>query len=139
MPIDRFMEGSFASVIASEPARNVFMKFTATPYKAVLVFESPNSPLIGMITDADMAQVAENLAGNPTVWDAFGALLESRNLVAIRSTATLGELIGILNGANSLSRKLDIVPVVDQDNRPVGIIRRAYLIERLAYVDASIL
>ena len=104
-------------------------KFKATPYGAVLVTDSATQALSGIITGTDLTKLRQSTSPQ-TAGD-----LASTEVVAIRQDAQMWQLLKIMNGENALRRQLDSLPVVDNEGKPVGIIKRERLLGRLTDLE----
>ena len=106
--------------------------FRATPSGSVLVVDSGTRALSGIITGSDLTKLGQkNQVQNAEE-------LATHEIVAIRDSAQLWQLLKIMNGENALRRPLNSLPVVDADGKPVGVIKREQLVGRLAQFEKAV-
>lgn len=101
------------------------------PYGVVFVTDGENR-LKGLITRNDLTKLGQ--VTPPRTASDLGTM---QKVVAISSGAQLWQLLKIMNGENKASKTLDVLPVVDSEKKPVGVIRRETLRESLPQKIAS--
>jgi predicted transcriptional regulator len=97
----------------------------SAPSGSVLVIDAGTQALSGIVTENDLAKL---VGGNINSAED----LATKEVVAIRENAQLWQMLKIINGENILNRPLEYLPVVDAANKPVGVINRKGLQDRLA-------
>lgn len=124
-----FVDRKVPSIESTSSIETTITSFRAAPSGSVLLYDSGTRALSGIITGSDFTKLRQD---NPP---AKAEDLATTEVVAIRDTAQLWQLLKIMNGENALNRPLDSLPVVDADSRPVGIVTRDCLMKRLAELD----
>jgi CBS domain-containing protein len=129
-PIKEFMLQNVPQVQLNDPLLDAVEKYKKSLYPALLVVNpATGGSLAGMITDNDLVGITGPVS--------VGSVLPKDPVIAIRENATLSELLEILNGINTQKRLLDRVPVLDQQDRPLGVIDRDKLTIRLGEMLAA--
>jgi CBS domain-containing protein len=101
------------------------------PTGSVLVVDAGTQALSGIVTENDLSKL---MGGNVN----SAADLATKEVVAIKDNAQLWQMLKIINGDNILKRPLDYLPVVDAANKPVGVINRKDLQDRLAKFERTL-
>jgi CBS domain-containing protein len=121
-PIISFLTTGVPVVKMSDAIDEAVKKYELNPSNRCLLVLDEEGRLAGLVTDQDLTQLVDRKRTDPV-----STLIKSPEVVAIRENANLGQLLRIMNGANPSGLQLDIVPVVDQETRPLGIIKRGAL------------
>ncbi|HZK81172.1 MAG TPA: CBS domain-containing protein [Humisphaera sp.] len=129
IPIKGFVESDATRVKRTAPL-NEFVNSLDTGTKTVLVdnLTAEGDGLFGIVTPEDMVRFYKT---NLTKETATAGDLATKEVVAIRDDATIGDAIEIMNGNNWLKKVVDMLPVVDRNKRAVGILRRDSLLSQL--------
>jgi CBS domain-containing protein len=114
-PIDKFISRDVETVRLDDPVALAASKYNASPYRAVLV-EDADGRLAGLITDDDLTKLL-GIPENTPVRD-----IATSEVVAIKKDANMAQLFGIIKGHTPGGKPLKVVPVVDDNRHPVGII-----------------
>jgi predicted transcriptional regulator len=117
-------------VPTTAPANTALSSLQVAPSGSLMVVNPTNQQLSGIITSSDVPRAYLNNNLPETAVD-----LATRRVVAIKDNAQLWQLLKIMNGENDLHRPLDVIPVVDADNRPIGIIKREKVKETLQKME----
>ncbi len=128
--IQRYISTAVPSVAEDAPAKDAAGKLD-NPTGVAFVTDTTGR-LKGIITKADLAKLAQ--AQPPAQARALGTMGREAGgpgVVAIRNTAQCWQLLKIMNGENFRRQILDVLPVVDQDNKPVGVILKETLRQRM--------
>jgi len=104
----------------------------ATPSGSVLVVDSGTHALSGIITDSDLTKLRQGKT--PEKAEDLATLVD---VVAIRESAQLWQLLKMMNGENALHRSLNSLPVVDAAGKPVGVVQREQLVKRLGEFEKA--
>lgn len=126
VPIRDFIDTAIPVVRLGDPITQATEKYKASPRQVILV-ENDKGALAGVITDNDLTKLM-GLDDKGTV----DQIATTSQVVAIKEDAQLWQLLKIMNGDNPLHTKLDMIPVVDANQRPVGIVTRERLRSSLA-------
>jgi CBS domain-containing protein len=118
VPIRDFIDVKVPKVRLSDKVTVATEIYNASPQHVILV-EDDTGALAGVITDNDLTKLM-GLDDQATV----AKLATTTQVVAIKEDSQLGQLLKIMNGENPLNTRLDMVPVVDANQRPVGIVTR---------------
>jgi CBS domain-containing protein len=118
VPIQDFIDVKVPKVRLSDRVTVATEIYNASPQHVILV-EDETGALAGIITDNDLTKLM-GLDDQATV----AQLATTTGVVAIKEGSQLGQLLRIMNGDNPLNARLDMVPVVDANQRPVGIVTR---------------
>jgi CBS domain-containing protein len=118
VPIRDFIDIKVPKVRLSDRVTVATEIYNASPQHVILV-EDETGALAGVITDNDLTKLV-GLDDQATV----AQLATTTQVVAIKEDSQLGQLLKIMNGDNPLNARLDMVPVVDGNHRPVGIVTR---------------
>lgn len=139
-----FLEKAFSSGIApfvtydvprvpkTSNIKDTVASIKAAPSGSVLVVDASTQALSGIVTENDLAKLA---GGNVNSAED----LATTEVIAIRENAQLWQMLKIINGENMLNRPLDYLPVVDAANKPVGVINRKDLQDRLAKFERTLI
>lgn len=129
---DNFLVSGIAPFVMREkpiddtvPINVAVTALKATPSGSVLLVDSGTHQLSGIITSGDLTKLAEE--NQPKT----AAALATQEVIAIRDNAQLWQLLKIMNGDNPRHQTLDYLPVVDDSNKPVGIIKREQLLNQI--------
>jgi CBS domain-containing protein len=126
-PIISFLTTGVPVVKLNDSVGDAVDKYQLNPSSRSVLVVNNDGKLAGLLTENDM--VTQLVDRNRT--DPVNVLIKSPEVVAVRDSANLRELLRIMNGVNPTGHNLDIVPVVDRDTRPVGVIKRAALTAQL--------
>lgn len=133
-PIMGFVTTGVPVVKITDHIGEALEKYERNSSNRCLLVVDAEGKLAGLVTDHDLTKLIDQARTDPV-----SVLIRSPEVVAVRDTANLGQLLKIMNGENPSGLKLDIVPVVDIDTRPIGVIKRgsltADLSERLSRGD----
>jgi CBS domain-containing protein len=117
-PIEKFISKDVEVVGLDDPIKLVIDKYRSSRYRAVLLKDQQDR-LAGIITDNDLTNLLGASPDSPVA-----QIATSGDIVAIRKDANLGQLLAIMNEP---TRPRQIIPVVDDQNHPVGIVSRESL------------
>ena len=120
-PIEKFITRDVGVVRLNDPVTVAIEKYKSSPYHAVLI-EDQSGKLVGLLTDGDLTKL---LGASPE--SAVEAIATTGEIVAIKKEANLGQLLTIMNseGTSPIARRL--IPVVDDQHHPIGIVIRENL------------
>ena len=96
----------------------------------VLYTVKEDGALSGVITSCDLAKL-----NNPQKPTKALDLATTTNVIGVKQTAELWQLLKIMNGENAARKNFEQLPVLDKDNKPVGIITKVALRETLSEVQ----
>lgn len=128
-----FVTRDVPTVENTSPVETTLASFRATPSGSVLVVDSGTHALSGIITGSDLTKLGQSNQPPRKAED-----LATQEVVAIRESAQLWQLLKIMNGENALHRLLNNVPVVDEAGKPIGIIKRDRLMSKLANMELNV-
>jgi CBS domain-containing protein len=117
-PITNYISRGVASVQVTDPISVAIDRYKSSPYQVVLV-TNPDGALTGLITDNDLTKL---LGMDPK--DPVDRIATTSDVVAINESAQLWQLLKIMNGENPRQTRFDVIPVVDSNKRPVGVVTR---------------
>lgn len=121
----RYLETDVPRVIEGVSVQDIAQRLESYSPGVVLMVDADNR-LKGIITRSDLVKIAQ-LTG-----PVRAANLETRDrIVGISNTAQMWQLLKIMNGENSARRSFDVLPVLDSEKKPLGIIRRETLQQRM--------
>jgi CBS domain-containing protein len=133
-PVMGFITTGVPVVKLTDTVGEAATKYELNPSNRSLLVVDSDGVLAGLVTDKDLTKLIDQSRNDPV-----SVLISSPEVVAVRNSANLGQLLRIMNGENPSGLSLDIVPVVDGDTRPLGVIKRssltADLSERLSRGD----
>lgn len=115
--IDRFLVK--APVVKEEDS-------AAHAIRSVIADDGPGATLVvnqqgevsGIVTKCDVPRSLQ--AENKTA----ASIATKENIVAVRNDAELWQLLKIINGENRQKRVFQVLPVVDSNRKPVGLVTR---------------
>lgn len=96
--------------------REVMIEMTSQPVGAAL-FTDKDGRLVGLLTDGDIRKI---LAGKNAEIDSSVFPHINRNAITVSDQLSVGDILQVME---SKTRSLNIVPVVGEDNRLLGLIR----------------
>ncbi len=123
------METSVPTVSETAPIDNALDSFKTSGAR-VLYTVDKDGVLTGVITPSDITKLNQDPRPQ-TARD----LATTEKIIGIKKDAELWQLIRIMNGENAIDKKFDQVPVLDEKNRPIGIVKRDNLRDVLSTVQ----
>ena len=117
-PIEKFISKDVEVARLSDPISLVIDRYRSSRYRAVLL-KDQEGRLAGLITDNDLTNLLGASPDSPVE-----KIATTSEIVAIRKDANLGQLLAIMNEPTPPRQ---IIPVVDDQNHPVGIVSRESL------------
>lgn len=131
MNIEQIMSSNLVTVRLDDSLKKVRHLFESTQFHHLLVIE--DKKLLGVISDRDLLKAISPNIGNLSETEKDRASLNkrahqimSRNLTTLKSSADIYDAIGIFN-----SSKISCIPVVDEENRPIGILSWRDIMKKL--------
>jgi CBS domain-containing protein len=110
-----------------DEALEIFKKNSA---RALYTVKDKGGALSGVITPCDLAKL--NQAEKPkTALD----LATTDKIIGVRPDAELWQLLKIMNGDNVIKKHFDQLPVLNEDNQPIGIVTKDALRDKLSAVQ----
>ncbi len=107
------------TVNGAESLRNAVVALVECRLGGLSVVDN-NGTLAGIVTDGDMKRIMINLEDNSATLDNVVEEVMTRDPVSINLDATAAEAMEIMENRE---RQLSVLPVVDDDGKPVGILR----------------
>jgi|ERR1044072_4597138 CBS domain-containing protein len=130
--IEKYIEPAVPTVSESAQIDEVVEALKKSPSR-VLYTINPSGALSGVITPGDLAKL--NTDPKPTTAQQIAT---KEKVIGVKPTAELWQLLKIMNGENAAGKNFDQLPVLDQDNKPIGIIIKNALRDTLAAVQIPI-
>ncbi|MFK5947417.1 MAG: CBS domain-containing protein [Methylococcales bacterium] len=122
MIIEKLMSKNVVTVEMDDSLKEVKNIFDNTDFHHLLVVESKR--LVGVISDRDLLKsLSPNIGTVAETAKDYAALnkrahqIMSRKIVTLRANSSIYEAIDVFN-----KNKLSCIPIIDNDNQPVGII-----------------
>jgi CBS domain-containing protein len=128
LPISSVSIPYVPQIFEGQKVRDALIKLAESNLEVVLIVDSSNK-LKGLVTNRDLKRLAFVDQDDPV------EKLGTKDIVAIKAEAEIWQMLKILNGENRLKIKLDYLPVVDDDNRVLGIVTRRRLLEMATFLD----
>lgn len=125
-----FIRHDFATAAPDESVGDVLRKFNSTGDYMVFVVEPKTCVLKGVVTPTEITRLYKNQDVNKAE-----ELASVKDIMAIRDNAQVWQVIKTMNGENPLRKRFDTLPVVDAQQRPVGIITRDDLRKKMNEYD----
>lgn len=124
-PVTEFMEPRYSRVVNSDPAQKAVQALLEDPDHVVIVTDD-EFKFTGMI---DEQAIKQKFDEHKTAKDL--ATTDRDKLVGVRARAKLGQLLRLMSGENKLKRPVSNVPVLDEQDRVVGLVNRDRLDKKL--------
>ncbi|MBI2510649.1 MAG: CBS domain-containing protein [Opitutae bacterium] len=132
--IAKFISADVPTVNIDAPVQEAVDALKNSPYGAVYAV-SADRKLAGVITSCDMIKLGTSDATRPKK---VSELATTTKIVGIRDDAELWQLLKIMNGENSINKRLDRIPVVSADKKIVGVVDRRALRSALETVQVPL-
>jgi len=127
--ISGYMQRDVPKVKATDSPETAFQVFKNAGPNVVYMVDDQDK-LKGVITSSDLAKLRTGAA--PTSASDLGT---TTNVIAVKNSAELWQLLKLMNGENSTSKAFDQLPVVDDNKVLVGFVDRNSLRSRLSEVQ----
>jgi CBS domain-containing protein len=124
--INTFVDTS-APTVSTTATLDVVLKAFSNKVGVVCVTEPTMGKLKGIITGHEFASAAVALKKPQFAIQ----LAKTTEIVAINITAEVWALLKLMNGDNHLNKWLDFIPVLDKNERFIGLITRSQLKQTL--------
>lgn len=130
--IDSYMDTNVAASVIkeTEPLQTALEALRKSPGR-LLYTTTEAGALSGVISQMDLVR----LTGEGDRPQTAAALATKEKVVGVRRNAELWQLLKILNGENAQKKSFDQLPILDSENKPVGIVSRNALREALGKIQ----
>ena len=117
MSISEFMDGAQVVKASASPSE-VAQALGLSPAHVALVVSDDTAELLGIVTPADLVKLTT----------AKSALEVATTFpVAVNNNAQLWQALQLMNGDNSQGKTVNVLPVVDSERNPQGVLVRSRL------------